>query len=371
MRQPPILAIAVEHAEDDPQHRDWLKVAVARADLLVDPVRAVAGLRGPHPEFEGYPNAEMTVALWLARLAFRVGDREAIAESLETQARHPQLASPGYELERRWARALADDDIDALVEASAGFDATGYTLYMAETLIDAALIEGRRGEETSWPSRPVRRSSDSTITRSWVRSPRHGGSAGWWVGPRVPSRRDTGVACRHGCPACGAQLTQGARFCAACGTPAPSGCSGCGLELPSGARFCPACGTPVADGTAVAPAGAAAGRDRGRERKTATLLFADIVGFTSLNESHDPELVSARTGSLFERLSREVERYEGTIEKFAGDAMLAVFGVPAAHEDDPERAVRAAIEMQEVVASPWRRRRGGAGAEAAHRHRHR
>ena len=153
------------------------------------------------------------------------------------------------------------------------------------------------------------------------------------------------------CPACGAQLTPGARFCAACGTPAPSGCSGCGLELPSGARFCPACGTPVADGTTVAPEGAAAGRDRGRERKTATLLFADIVGFTSLNESHDPELVSARTGSLFERLSREVERYEGTIEKFAGDAMLAVFGVPAAHEDDPERAVRAAIEMQEVVAA--------------------
>ena len=141
------LAIAVERAEDDPQHRDWLKVAVARADLLVDPARAVAGLRGPHPEFEGYPNAEMTVALWLARLAFRVGDREALAESLETQARHPQLASPGYELERRWARALADDDIDALAEASAGFDDTGYTLYMAETLIDAALIEARRGAE--------------------------------------------------------------------------------------------------------------------------------------------------------------------------------------------------------------------------------
>ena len=75
-----------------------------------------------------------------------------------------------------------------------------------------------------------------------------------------------------------------------------------------------------------------------------------IVGFTSLNESHDPELVSSRTSLLFERLSREVERYEGTIEKFAGDAMLAVFGVPAAHEDDPERAVRAALEMQAVAA---------------------
>ena len=152
------------------------------------------------------------------------------------------------------------------------------------------------------------------------------------------------------CPVCGAKLTPGARFCAACGTPAPSACSGCGLELPAGARFCPACGTPVADGTMVDPEGAVAPRDRDRERKTATLLFADIVGFTNLNESHDPELVSSRTGSLFERLSREVERYEGTIEKFAGDAMLAVFGVPAAHEDDPERAVRAALEMQAVAA---------------------
>jgi len=99
-------------------------------------------------------------------------------------------------------------------------------------------------------------------------------------------------------------------------------------------------------------------RDGGQERKVATLLFADIVGFTSLNERQDPELVSSRTASLFERLSREVQRYEGTIEKFAGDAMLAVFGVPAAHEDDPERAVRAALEMQAVVSAV------GADAEA-------
>jgi class 3 adenylate cyclase/tetratricopeptide (TPR) repeat protein len=99
-------------------------------------------------------------------------------------------------------------------------------------------------------------------------------------------------------------------------------------------------------------------RDGGQERKVATLVFADIVGFTNLNERRDPELVSSRTGALFERLSREVQRYEGTIEKFAGDAMLAVFGVPAAHEDDPERAVRSALEMQAVVSAV------GAAAEA-------
>jgi class 3 adenylate cyclase/tetratricopeptide (TPR) repeat protein len=90
-------------------------------------------------------------------------------------------------------------------------------------------------------------------------------------------------------------------------------------------------------------------RDTGRERKIATLLFADLVGFTRMNEEHDPELVSSLTTQAFERLSREVHRYEGTIEKFAGDALLAVFGVPVVHEDDPERAVRAALEMQAVM----------------------
>jgi class 3 adenylate cyclase/tetratricopeptide (TPR) repeat protein len=92
-------------------------------------------------------------------------------------------------------------------------------------------------------------------------------------------------------------------------------------------------------------------RDLSRERKLATLLFADVAGYTSLNETRDPEFVSSLVSSTFQRLSVEVERYEGTIEKFAGDAMLAVFGVPTAHEDDPERAVRAAIEMQAMTQS--------------------
>jgi class 3 adenylate cyclase/tetratricopeptide (TPR) repeat protein len=87
------------------------------------------------------------------------------------------------------------------------------------------------------------------------------------------------------------------------------------------------------------------------ERKVATMLFADLVGFTSLNESADPELVQALVTRAFDRLSAEVARYEGLVEKFAGDAMLAVFGVPAVHEDDAERAVRAALEMQSAMAA--------------------
>ena len=79
------------------------------------------------------------------------------------------------------------------------------------------------------------------------------------------------------------------------------------------------------------------------------MLFADLVGSTALAEAHDPEIVSRLIGDVFGRLGDEARRYEGTIEKFAGDAMLAVFGVPVIHEDDPERAVRAALEMQAAI----------------------
>lgn len=96
---------------------------------------------------------------------------------------------------------------------------------------------------------------------------------------------------------------------------------------------------------------AEAAAESSRERKVATMLFADLVGSTSMSESHDPEVVSRLVGRVFERLGEEIRRYEGTIEKFAGDAMLAVFGVPTIHEDDPERAVRAALEMQAALGS--------------------
>src|SRR5687767_11682790 len=132
---------------------------------------------------------------------------------------------------------------------------------------------------------------------------------------------------RMRCGECGGSIDPGARFCPACGSPVAEGsCATCGSALAGGARFCADCGAPVA-GTAAAGAAHSV-----RERKVATLLFADLVGFTTLNESHDPEVIEAVVGRAFERLSAEVARYEGTVEKFAGDAMLAVFGVPAVHE---------------------------------------
>ena len=115
-------------------------------------------------------------------------------------------------------------------------------------------------------------------------------------------------------------------------------CPRCGEENPDRARFCLNCGEPLAEA-----------EQRRRERKYATALFADLVGSTSLAEREDPEVVQSVVGRAFDRLSDEVQRYEGLLEKFMGDAVLAVFGVPRAHEDDAERAVRAAMEMQAVL----------------------
>ncbi len=149
------------------------------------------------------------------------------------------------------------------------------------------------------------------------------------------------------CRACGRALEPDSRFCPGCGTPVDLACRSCGAAIALDARFCARCGTPVAGPgpAAVEAAGT------GRERKVATMVFADLVGFTGLNETTDPEVVQALVTRAFDRLSAEVARYEGAIEKFAGDAMLAVFGVPAVHEDDAERAVRAALEMQAAMAA--------------------
>jgi class 3 adenylate cyclase/tetratricopeptide (TPR) repeat protein len=116
-------------------------------------------------------------------------------------------------------------------------------------------------------------------------------------------------------------------------------CPSCGRENPADARFCNTCGAALT-------ATPAATR---RQRKFATALFADLVGSTALAEREDPEVVQSVVGRTFDRLAQEIGRYEGLLEKFMGDAVLAVFGIPRSHEDDPERAVRAALELQAVL----------------------
>src|SRR3954454_829823 len=110
-------------------------------------------------------------------------------------------------------------------------------------------------------------------------------------------------------------------------------CPSCGSVAPDGARFCPACGHALVT--------------RQDERRVATVLFADLVGFTSLSESADPEQVKNIVDRTFERLAADVVSYGGQGDKVIGDALVAIFGAPVAHEDDAERAVRAGLRMQE------------------------
>jgi class 3 adenylate cyclase len=117
-------------------------------------------------------------------------------------------------------------------------------------------------------------------------------------------------------------------------------CPVCGQENPAGFKFCGACGAEL--DAAPAPAR--------EERKVITVLFADLVGFTSRAEKLDPEDVRALLSPYYARLRHELERHGGTVEKFIGDAVVALFGAPVAHEDDPERAVRAALAIREAIA---------------------
>jgi class 3 adenylate cyclase len=113
-------------------------------------------------------------------------------------------------------------------------------------------------------------------------------------------------------------------------------CANCGQENPQVARFCLACGSELAASTQAR-----------EERKVVTVLFADLVGFTSRAEQLDPEDVRAMLSPYYARLRQELERRGGTVEKFIGDAVMALFGAPVAHEDDPERAVRAALAIRD------------------------
>jgi class 3 adenylate cyclase len=115
-------------------------------------------------------------------------------------------------------------------------------------------------------------------------------------------------------------------------------CNRCGAEIPTGARFCPGCGAPVA---AERPT---------EERKLSTVLFADLVGSTALSGSQDPERTRVLLDRFYDAMTEEIERAGGTIEKFAGDAVMAVFGAPTALEDHAERAVHAALAMQRRLA---------------------
>src|SRR3984893_15491053 len=170
------------------------------------------------------------------------------------------------------------------------------------------------------------------------------------------------------CVGCGFVIQAEFAFCPKCGARQPARCAGCGYACPPDFAFCPKCGqkqgaapkpieappaaplSPAVSPEPFRPAPAApapttpalAGE---ADRRTVTVLFADLSGFTTLSERLDPEVLQTLQNELFEELTAAVQSFGGVVDKFIGDALLALFGAPVAHEDDPERALRAALEM--------------------------
>jgi class 3 adenylate cyclase/tetratricopeptide (TPR) repeat protein len=172
------------------------------------------------------------------------------------------------------------------------------------------------------------------------------------------------------CPSCGTENQDAAKFCVECGTGLALACPSCGTPHAPGQRFCAECGAQLASsGAQDAPPREAPAA----ERRLVTVLFADLVGFTPLSESRDAEEVRELLSRYFDTCRRLISLYGGTVEKFIGDAVMAVWGTPTATEDDAERAVRAALDLvaavsalgQEVGAEDLRARAGVLTGEAA------
>jgi class 3 adenylate cyclase len=175
------------------------------------------------------------------------------------------------------------------------------------------------------------------------------------------------------CPNCGTENRAGAKFCSECATALAAPCPNCGTVNPPSAKFCSECATPLgarAGASAAAPrpaTGTSAGTSSGTsvglggaagndvldgpisERRVVSILFADLVGFTSLSEGRDHEEVRELLSRYFDMARELIGRYGGTVEKFIGDAVMAVWGAPVAREDDAERAVRAALDLVAAV----------------------
>ena len=151
------------------------------------------------------------------------------------------------------------------------------------------------------------------------------------------------------CPNCRAENRPGRKFCSKCGTALANTCPACGALNDPDDLFCGDCGAAL--GVAPAPAAVEALPQPAAERRLVSVLFADLVGFTTLSEERDPEEVRELLSRYFDTARQLIERYGGTVEKFIGDAVMAVWGTPVAQEDDAERAVRAALDLTGAVAA--------------------
>ncbi len=160
------------------------------------------------------------------------------------------------------------------------------------------------------------------------------------------------------CLSCGVENRQGGRFCLGCGSPLARACPNCGIAVPSHANFCDECGATLP--TTGQQASSAVAQTPTQvptppvspttELRHVSVLFCDLVGFTPFSEKRDAEEVRDVLSGYFELARAIIGRYGGTVEKFIGDAVMAVWGAPVAKEDDAERAVRAGLELVSAVA---------------------
>ncbi len=170
------------------------------------------------------------------------------------------------------------------------------------------------------------------------------------------------------CPQCGHKNPAGVAVCANCATPLTNLCPNCGFENPRGFKFCGNCGVNLLTATMARTSNSEklrrvqgvmpgplvdkilnASKHIEGERRTVTILFSDIVGFTSISEKLDPETVYNIIDASVSAFRDEIYAHEGTLDKFMGDGVMALFGAPVMHEDDPIRAVRCALGMQSAL----------------------
>ena len=149
------------------------------------------------------------------------------------------------------------------------------------------------------------------------------------------------------CSACGTENEASRKFCKECGAPLALVCSSCGAANSGDSKFCGECGATLTT-TAASPTPSPTTAPS-TERRFVSVLFADLVGFTTLSEHRDAEDVRELLTRYFDTARQTIERHGGLVEKFIGDAVMAVWGTPVAHEDDAERAVRTALELVEGV----------------------
>ena len=167
------------------------------------------------------------------------------------------------------------------------------------------------------------------------------------------------------CPKCQFENREGVDFCEECGAKLELECPNCEAKIPLGRKFCGKCGYALSESTETAslkesehdtqipespPEETVPAEIKTEgERKHVTVLFSDLTGYTAMSEKLDPEEVKEITSRIFGGISKIVDSYDGFVEKYAGDAVMAIFGAPQAHEDDPVRAVKAAREIHQLV----------------------